>query len=135
MARKKAPDQSKLYSHGISFRVSGKVYEGLKNSMRVSGHKTICAYCRAILYKEKIKFCIKDASMDGAMGQLCGTHKELDRITVNINQIAQGINLSDNINSKALHTLKVLEQIGRVNVKIGFLLSLVSQLSKKWLEK
>jgi hypothetical protein len=135
MARKKAADQTELLTKLVGVRLSEEFYNRLEKSRQNTDCQTVGELIRRNLYKERITYFHKDASMDAPMEELCRIRKEINSIGVNINQITQSFHNADQANQKVLHTLKVAEQFKKVGEKIEELLPLISQLVKKWLQK
>ncbi len=135
MARKKSPDTTELLTKLIGVRLSETVYNRLENIRQRTDCQTLGELGRRILSKEKIIFFKIDASMDAPMEELARIRKEINSIGVNINQITHSFHTTDVVNQKVFHALKVAEQYKKVGDKVEALLSIVSQLAKKWLQK
>jgi hypothetical protein len=135
MARRKSTHPEALLTRHIQAKVSEEVFKRLEQIMRNGDCQSIGELARRILSKEKIVCFQRDSSMDGPMEELTSIRKELNAVGVNINQITHYFHVTDMPNQKAFHALKVAEQYRIVGDKVDKLLAIVSQLSKKWLQK
>ncbi len=135
MARKKSPDQTELLTRLLGVRLSEPAYSRLENLRQHTDCQTLGELGRRILSKERITFFTRDAAMDGPLEELTRIRKELNAIGNNINQITHSFHATDIANQKTFHALKVAEQYTRVGDKVDALLLIVSQLTKKWLQK
>lgn len=92
-------------------------------------------FARRILSRDKITLFHKDASLDGPMEELTSIRKELKAIGVNINQITHSFHIAQNDNQRNYQAMRAAEEYKKVGAKVDQLLNIVSQLSKKWLQK
>lgn len=90
---------------------------------------------RRILSNGTITIYHKDAGMDGTMEQLVLIRRELKAIGINMNQVTRSFHQTDDNKHKAFYALKLAAQYQEAASRISLLLSLISQLSKKWLAK
>lgn len=135
MARKKSPNQADLLTKLIGVRLSVEVYDKLEKQRQSTNCQTVAELARRILSKEKIIFYHKDASMDAHLELLAGIEKELNAIGVNINQITRYFNQTENASQKTFKALKVADEYKKVGSQVDQLMKIVSELSKKWLQK
>jgi methyl-accepting chemotaxis protein len=135
MARKKATDQKELLTRLVGVRLSEEFYDRLEKSRQSTNCQTVGELIRRNLYKERITYFHKDASMDGTMEELSRIRKELNSIGTNINQITHSFHTADVANQRTFIALKVAEQYNKVGDKVEQLLKIVSQLAIKWLQK
>lgn len=73
--------------------------------------------------------------MDDAMEQLVLIRRELKAIGINMNQVTRSYHQSRDEKTKGFYALKLAAQYQEAAARINLLLSLISQLSKKWLAK
>jgi len=135
MARKKSPNPEALLTCHIQAKVSKDVYNRLQQVRVNTDCQSMGELARRILSREKITYFVKDASLDGPLEELTRIRKELNSIGTNINQITHSFHTTDIPNQKTFHALKVAEQYNKVGDKVDALLTIVSQLTKKWLQK
>jgi hypothetical protein len=135
MGRKKAKDPESLLSRIIWTRVTLEAYQRLEGLVGSSDCHSIGEVARRILSKEKIVSFFVDRSMDAPMEELCRIRKEINSIGKNINQITHAFHTAETSSQKVLHAVKVAEQYKKVGDKVNELLPIISQLSKKWLQK
>jgi len=135
MGRKKENNQEKLYSHPVRTRVTEEVFNRLNSLINITDTRTIGEVTRKILSQERITYYHKDISLNGSMEELASIKKELRSIGVNINQITRHFNSVSDEQQKVFDALKVSEQYKRVEIRVEHLLSVVSQLGHKWLQK
>jgi hypothetical protein len=135
MARKKSKNPSILLTHPIRTRVTEQVYNKLQAMVGNSDCHSIGEVARRVLSKEKILCLHRDTSMDPLMEELSLLRKELNAIGVNINQITHLFHLAPEPERKMYHALKVAEQYNKVDAKVDKVLSILTQLTRKWLLK
>jgi hypothetical protein len=135
MPRKKASDQDELFIVPVRTRVTKATAERLEKLRAFSDCHSIGELARRILSGSTITVFHKDASMDGVMEQLVIIRRELNAIGVNMNQVTRSYHQSRDEHTKAFYALKLAAQYQEAATRINLLLSLISQLSKKWLAK
>ena len=122
-------------THPVRTRVTKAVFERLIEVQKNSSCQTIGEVARKILSREKILCFHKDITMNAPMKELTSIRKELKAIGININQQTKYFHTSDNDAQRAFYVLKTAELYKGVDVKVERLLTLVSQLTEKWLQK
>jgi hypothetical protein len=135
MPRKKANDQDELFTVPVRTRVTAATADRLEKLRADSDCHSIGELARRILSGGTITIFQKDATMDGPMEQLAGIRKELKAIGVNMNQVTKSFHYTNDENSKAYYAHKLAGQYQDAAGQISLLLSLISQLSQKWLLK
>jgi hypothetical protein len=123
------------YTHPVRTRVTRVVYQRLEKLIEKGDCHSIGEVSRKILSNEQIKVFHMDASLNMAMEELAQIRKELKAIGVNINQLTKAFHSSPNENAKAFYALKVAGRYEAVGIKVDALLSIVSQLAEKWLQR
>ncbi|PRY03641.1 mobilization protein MobC [Pontibacter ummariensis] len=132
MARNKKKEAEGLLSHPIIFRVTGREYKRLEDIQKKSDCHSIGEVIRRALTGRQIKLFHKDASLDGVVEELAGVREELRAIGVNINQITRHFNASPGGAKRVFLAHQALAQYQLVGQKVNLLLSLISQLARKW---
>jgi hypothetical protein len=135
MPRKKAADQEKLFTVPVRTRVTKAAAERLEKLRADSDCHSVGELARRILSNGTITIYHKDASMDSTMEQLVSIRRELKAIGINMNQVTKNFHQTNDDNRKAFYALKLTAQYQEAASRINLLLSLISQLSKKWLAK
>jgi hypothetical protein len=135
MARRKSPYPDQLLTRHIQTKVTDEVYQRLEQLQIKSDCQTMGEFARRILSRDKITLFHKDASLDGPMEELTSIRKELKAIGVNINQITHSFHIAQNDNQRNYQAMRAAEEYRKVGAKVDQLLNIVSQLSKKWLQK
>jgi S-adenosylhomocysteine hydrolase len=135
MPRKKAEDQDKLFSYPVRTRVTEKAFNRLEKLRETSNCSTIGELARKVLSNQEIKCFYIDRSLPAVMEELALVRKELKAIGTNINQLTRSFNSTHDENAKAFYVLKVSDLYKTVDAKVNELLSIISSLSKKWLQK
>lgn len=135
MSRKKATDQSTLYTHPVRTRVTESVYNRLNAFVGNGDCHSIGEVARRVLSREKILYVLKDGSMDAAMEELISIRKELNAIGININQVTHHFHNASTSDQRLFHALKAAEQYNKVGDQVELLLNEISLLAKKWLQK
>ncbi len=135
MPRKKAKDQEQVLTHPIIIRVTKTVFNRLENKRKESDCTTIGEVARKILSNKSIKCFYKDITLNPVMEELAQIRKELKAIGININQITRTFNQDKAENHRAFYVLKVADQYKMVDAKVDRLLTLVSLLAEKWLQR
>ena len=69
------------------------------------------------------------------MEELATIRKELKAIGVNINQQTKYFHTSDNDAQRAFYVLKTTELYKGIDTKVERLLTLISEMAEKWLQK
>ncbi len=116
-------------------RVTESTYEKLEKIRLNSNCQTVPEIIRRIIEKEKIIYFHKDASMDAPMEVLVGIQKELKAIGNNINQITRHFNSMATERQRWYQIKRAAQYYNQVDAKVSLLLTLISQLAKKWLQK
>ena len=116
-------------------RVSESTWQELEKIRLNSNCRTIPEVVRRIIEKDQIIYYHKDESMDGSMEVLITIQKELKAIGININQVTRYFHNGTGEGQRYHHLQNVLQFYKQVDAKVGLLLSIISQLAKKWLQK
>ncbi|WP_439879737.1 plasmid mobilization relaxosome protein MobC [Pontibacter sp. MBLB2868] len=132
MARRKTDQQEKLLSRSIAIRVTQREYHRLEGMRQKSDCHSIGELIRRILSGKPITLFHQDTSLDQPMEELARIRQELRAIGVNINQITRHFHASPRESKRLLLAQQALEQFAKVEAKVNLLLSLISQLAKKW---
>ena len=74
-------------------------------------------------------------TLNATMEELALIRKELKAIGININQITRSFNQDKAETQRAFYVLKVADQYKKVDAKVDDLLTLISKLADKWLQK
>lgn len=135
MSRKKAEDQDKLFTYPVRTRVTEKAFNRLEMLRQESNCSTIGELARKVLSNQEIKCFHIDRSLPAVMEELASIRKELKAIGININQLTRSFNSTRDENVKAFYVLKVSGLYKTVDAKVAQLLSIISRLSEKWLQK
>jgi hypothetical protein len=135
MPRRKATDQESILGHPIIIRVTETTFNKLEEIRKESDYQTIGEVARKILSNRKIKLFYQDISMNGPMEELALIRKELKAIGININQITRSFNSDKGGTHRAFYVLKAAEKYQEVDAKVDRLLTIISQLAEKWLQK
>ena len=135
MPRKKISNQEQVLSHPIIIRVTKAVFENLEQLQKQSDCASVGEVARRILTNRKIKVYQKDVSMNAPMEEMALIRKELKAIGVNINQITRSFNQDKQETRRAFYVLKTADLYQHVDAKVERLLTLISKLAEKWLQK
>jgi len=135
MPRKKAKNQEKLLTHTIIVRVSEEVFKKLEELRLESNYQSIAEVVRRILTNRRIKISQQDHSMNAPMEEMALIRKELKAIGVNINQITRTFNQDKAETHRAFYVMKVADLYKNVDERVEKLLTIISQLAEKWLQK
>ena len=132
MARRKTEKEEELLSRSISFRVTQQKYRQLEYLCQKSDCHSIGEIIRRILSGRPIKLFHQDVSLDRPMEELAGIRQELHAIGVNMNQIIRHFNGSNRESKRIYLANQALGQYSKIEAKVSLLLSLITQLAKKW---
>lgn len=135
MPRKKSAKPEEVLSHVIRARVTETVYKRLEQISKTSDCYSVGRLARKILSREKITLFHKDRTMDATMEELALIRKELRAIGININQITRSFNQDKAGTHRAFHVLKVADQYKKVDEKVEQLLTIISKLAERWLQR
>ncbi|MGN6398668.1 MAG: plasmid mobilization relaxosome protein MobC [Mucilaginibacter sp.] len=135
MGRRKASHPDENLTEVIMLRVSGKTYKKLDDIRANSDCQTVPEVVRRIIEKEQIIYYHKDASMDAPMEVMIRIQKELKAIGININQVTRYFNGSKTEGQRWHYIQEILNHYKQVDARVTLLLSVVTRLAKKWLQK
>lgn len=135
MPRRKSVKPEEVLSHVIRARVTETVYKRLEQLSKNSDCYSVGRLARKILSKEKITVFHKDRTMNVTMEELALIRKELRAIGININQITRSFNQDKAETQRAFYVLKVADQYKKVDEKVEQLLTIISKLAERWLQK
>ncbi|NQX42348.1 mobilisation protein (MobC) [Pedobacter steynii] len=135
MPRKKSPNPDELLTRFVRTRVTEKVYMRLDKIRLNSDCHSVGGVARKLLSQEKITLFYKDMTLNATMEELALIRKELKAIGININQITRSFNQDKAETHRAFYVLKVANQYKKVDKKVDELLTLISKLADKWLQK
>ncbi|TXK37692.1 plasmid mobilization relaxosome protein MobC [Pontibacter qinzhouensis] len=132
MARKKKANAEELLSRPIALRLTQLEYDRLEKLRLQSDCHSIGEVIRRILGNRQVKLFHQDSSMDSVMEELAGIRAEIRAIGININQVTRHFNGSTQVSKRDLLAHQALQQYRKVETKVSLLLSLISQLARKW---
>jgi succinate dehydrogenase/fumarate reductase flavoprotein subunit len=135
MPRRKSVKPEEVLSHVIRARVTEAVYNRLEQLGKNSDCYSLGRLARKILSRERITVFHKDRTMNATMEELALIRKELKAIGVNINQITRSFNQDKAGTHRAFYVLKVADQYKKVDEKVEQLLTIISRLAERWLQK
>ena len=135
MPRKKKSHPEQVLSHPIIIRLTKAGFERLEALQKQSDCASVGEVARRILTNRKIKVYQKDVSMNAPMEEMALIRKELKAIGVNINQITRTFNQDKQETRRAFYVLKTADLYQHVDAKVERLLTLISKLAEKWLQK
>lgn len=135
MPRKKVVNRQELLTCPVRTRVNQKTYDRLEKISRESDSRSVGEVARKILSKEKITMFHRDISLHDAMEELALIRKELKAIGININQQTHRFHTSQSESERAFYVLKTAQLYQEVGTRVDELLTIVSKLAQKWLQK
>lgn len=135
MPRRKSAKPEEVLSRVIRARVTETVYKRLEQTSKNSDCCSVGRLARKILSREKITFFHKDMTMNATMEELALIRKELRAIGVNINQITRSFNQDKAGTHRAFYVLKVADQYKKIDENVEKLLTIISRLAERWLQK
>lgn len=132
MARRKQQNKDALLARPVSFRLTEKEHRRLESIRRKSDCHSIGEVIRRTLAGKPVRVFTRDTTRDALIEELAGIRHELRLIGVNINQVTRHFNGSNHPGQRLALAGNILEQYRQVGAKVSLLLSLISQLAKKW---
>lgn len=135
MPRKKLSDPDALLSHSLIIRVNKAAYERLDNIRKESDCHSIAEVARRILSRQRIHLFQHDASLDRPMEGLTRIRRELKAIGININQQTHRFHTAGSATERAFFVNRTAILYKEVGDKVDRLLTMVSQMTEKWLRK
>jgi hypothetical protein len=135
MPRRKSAKPEEVLTHVIRARVTETVYNRLEQVSKNSDCYSVGRLARKILSREKITLFHKDRTMGATMEELALIRKELRSIGVNINQITRSFNQDKAGTYRAFYVLKAADQYKKVDERVEQLLTIISRLAERWLQK
>lgn len=134
MPRKKTPEGQALV-HELKTRVTTKKYEELQRILQQSPHNDMSALLRSFLHGRPIKTVTQDQTLSNVMEELASIRTEIKAIGVNINQITKRFHSYPDQQRKEFYAKTAFAAYGALEPKIERLLTIVSNLAKKWLSE
>ncbi|WP_344672868.1 mobilization protein [Sphingobacterium kyonggiense] len=135
MSRKKAANQQELLTCPIRTRVTQKTFDRLEKIRNESDCRSVGEVTRKILSREKINCFYRDISLNAPMEEMALIRKELKAIGININQQTHRFHTSTSPQERAFYALKTAELYKEVDRRVDELLSIISKLAEKWLQR
>ncbi|WP_113639243.1 plasmid mobilization relaxosome protein MobC [Nubsella zeaxanthinifaciens] len=136
MSIKAANKDSDKLIHPIRTRVNKETYQRLERLLANSTCQSIGELARKLITREKINCTYRDITMNAPMEELTSIRKELKAIGININQITRTFNQEKTReNNRQQYVLQIADLYKKVDIKVERLLSLISQLTEKWLQR
>lgn len=132
--RKKVKEPDAL-KYDIKLRVNQHHYDRLNKLLSASHYRNMSELLRDIVCKRQVITYTHDESLDIVMIELVRLRKELNSIGININQITRQINSTTKQVLKVTLALQATAILKDVKDSMQPLLSIVAELSKKWLQK
>ena len=132
MARKGVKTAEELLVKSVAVRVTAAEHRRLKRLQLQSDCHSIGEVIRRVITGKPIKLFHRDASLDGVIEELASVREDLRAIGVNINQITRHFNASSSTHKRVFLAYQALEQYRKVEQKVNLLLSLISQLARRW---
>jgi len=135
MGRRKSNRPTELLTCHVQAKVTEEVYKRLDQVKSISDCQTIGELARRILSKEKITTYHRDVSLDAPLEELVKIRKEINAIGVNINQITHQFHLTDDPKQRVFQALKIADEYKKVGARIDRLMTMISYLGRKWLQR
>lgn len=134
MARNRTPDEEAL-----KYVVHTRLAESKYNELVALHSKTVgmdfSTMLRDIIHNRKIKVFTYDQSLDMVMQELTRLRTELKAIGININQITRHFNTYPEESRKQYYARIAFDRYLLIDGKVEQLLTIIAELSKKWLSK
>lgn len=134
MGRKKMQREDKRLTHLVSFRVTEDIYKQLARLEAESDCHSLGEVARRIISKERIMVFYKDTGLIDAMEELSAIRKELNAIGVNINQITRHFHSVGDDKLRLFFAIRATDLYKTVGLKVDQLLTMVSQMTIRWLQ-
>lgn len=135
MGRKKEMKREKILTKLIGVKVTDEMFSWLEGIVNSSDCQTVPELVRRILEKKKVIIFHQDSSLDKHWDEIIKFTNEINSIGVNINQITHFFHSSDSMNQKTFYSLKVAEQYDKVGELVNRLISIITEIERKWLQK
>ena len=134
MSRKKVKEQE-LLKYEVKTRVKERTFLKLKSLINGAPNRDMSSTVRDILENKPVKVITYDRSLDMVMQELSATRKEIKAIGVNINQITRLFNTYSEPKSKEFFARIAFQKYSGLQPSIEKVLSIISNLSKRWLSE
>lgn len=134
MPRGKTPEDDAL-KYRIETRVNEAKWNELNNILKGTMNSDMSSLLREILYSRPIKTYTYDRTLDMVMEELASIRAQLKYAGVNINQMTKRFHTYPELNTKAFYAKIAFEQYLAQQEKVDRLLVIITDLSKKWLQK
>ena len=135
MPRKKLANPEEILSKPIIIRVTEAVFKRLEKLQKESDCGSVGEVARKILLQKRINCFYRDISLNAPMEEMALIRKELKAIGININQQTKYFHTSQSEAERAFHANRTAKHYQKIDSKVELLLTLISQLAEKWLQK
>jgi hypothetical protein len=136
MPRKKLPNPEDVLTHFVRTRLTEAAFNRLDKIRQSSDCHTVGEVARKLLSKEKITLFYKDMTLNSLMEELALVRKELKAIGININQLTKGFHIANKKDDPTdAYIIEILKRYQMVEIKTDEILSIINQLSMKWLPR
>jgi hypothetical protein len=135
MPRKKLSNPEDILNRPIVIRINETVFQRLEKLQKESDCGSVGEVARKILSQKKINCFYRDISVNAPLEEMALIRKELKAIGININQQTKYFHTSQNGTERAFYVLKTAILYQQIDAKVERLLTLISQLAEKWLQR
>ncbi len=129
--RKVSPEKG--LKHAVLTRLNDAKYAELKALLNANPQNDMSTLLRDIIYRKPIQVFTRDKTLDNTMEELSRLRAEIRAIGVNINQITRLFNTYPEPRKKALYAAMAFREHQALEPLIKELLSIISNLAKRWL--
>ena len=134
MPRDKTPEGEAL-KYRLETRVNEAKWNELQDILSKTMNMDMSTLLRDILHNRQIKLYSYDRTLDMVMEELAGIRAELKYVGVNINQITKRFHSYPDLKNKIFYGKITFEQYLALQGKVDCLLAIITELSKRWLQK
>jgi hypothetical protein len=135
MPRKKLSNPEDILNRPIVIRITETVFKRLEELQKESDCGSVGEVARKILSQKKINCFYRDISVNAPLEEMALIRKELKAIGININQQTKYFHTSQNGTERAFYVQKTAMLYQQTDAKVERLLTLISQLAEKWLQR
>jgi len=125
--------KKKNFTHHVGILLDDKIFNDLQQLLKGNPRNCMSRLIRDILHQKPIKVFTKDQTLDNVMEELAKLRSEIRAIGVNINQITRLFNTYPEPQRKAYFAKMAFKEHQALEPKIMALLTIISNLAKRWL--
>lgn len=124
-----------LYSCRVHTCITKEKLVELKKLVANSYSKSMSEFLRSLIDNRKITLTYYDETMDKVIWELSGIRKELQMMSINMNQTTNKLLLEQNSEKAFMYAKEIAEQYQRLEPKLQPIFEIMTKIANIWLPK